>query len=340
MKQLSHAAIDPSGDTGKAGDRLIVLVPVYNDWTALGRLLMRLDTCLGGTAGPVRVVVVDDGSSESDETFVSALRLDVVSNVTIVSLRRNMGHQRAIAMGLAYVEECLPCQCVVVMDGDGEDDPADVPRLVDRMHELGDSAIVFAERTRRMEGAAFRVCYLLYRVLHRLLTGIPVKVGNFSAIPARLVRRLVVVSELWNHYAAAVFHSRIPRATIATVRRPRLHGRSKMNFVSLVGHGLSALSVHSELLGVRLLVAGAVCAGGLLAGLAGLAWYGLSAGAAPAGWVMAGGVLGVLLLGQVVGFLAVFALTILRGRSTSTFLPARDYAYFVEGVRTLAQSRA
>ena len=91
-----------------------------------------------------------------------------------------------------------------------------------------------------------------------LLTGIPVRVGNFSVIPAAQLRRLVVVSELWNHYAAAVFKARTPKATVPTARAPRLAGRSRMNFVDLVTHGLSALSVHSELIGVRLLVVAAV----------------------------------------------------------------------------------
>jgi glycosyltransferase involved in cell wall biosynthesis len=275
MDSLSRPANPPSEEA----DRLIVLVPVYNDWTALGRLLPLLDDALRPLDGAVRVVVDDDGSTEPEDGRVSSLPLSRVNWVTIVSLRRNMGHQRAIAMGLAHIEACLPCRCVVVMDGDGEDDPQDVMRLVARMDELRSTAVVFAERTRRIDGIAFRLFYLLYRMLHRMLTGIPVRVGNFSAIPAGMLRRLVVVSEVWNHYAAAVFLARIPRATIPSVRRPRLHGLSKMNVVSLVGHGLSGLSVHAELVGVRLLVAGGVVAAVVLLLLAGLAVFGWSTGA-------------------------------------------------------------
>src|SRR5262249_37876231 len=139
-------------------------------------------------------------------------------------------------------------------DGDGEDDPADVPRLVQRCREEGFEKIVFAERTRRSETLAFRAFYGLYKVVHVLLTGIRGRVGNFSVVPPARLESLVVVSELWNHYAAAAFKSRQPLCLVPTRRASRLQGRSRMNFVDLVAHGLSAISVFGETVGVRLLV--------------------------------------------------------------------------------------
>ena len=79
--------------------------------------------------------------------------------------------------------------------------------------------------------------------------------GNFSVIPRERLASLVVVSELWNHYAAAAMRSRQPFCTIPTRRAERLDGESKMNFVGLVVHGLSAISVYSDIVGVRLLIA-------------------------------------------------------------------------------------
>ena len=140
------------------------------------------------------------------------------------------------------------------MDADGEDDPADVPRLLARLREEGHQKVVFAERSRRSETLTFRIFYVFYKVLHYLLTGKGVRVGNFSAIPRRRLSSLVVVAEMWNHYAAAVFRSRQPYCMVPTRRGRRLCGRSSMNFVSLVTHGLSAISVYSDVVGVRLLV--------------------------------------------------------------------------------------
>ena len=64
-----------------------------------------------------------------------------------------------------------------------EDEPADVPRLLERLRGTDGRTVVFAERTRRSEGLLFRVGYAAYRLFHLLLIGVSVRVGNFSALP-------------------------------------------------------------------------------------------------------------------------------------------------------------
>ena len=117
---------------------------------------------------------------------------------------------------------------------------------------------VFAERARRTESLSFRLFYRLYKAAHLILTGEPVRVGNFSVLPATLLGRIVCVSDLWNHYAAAAFKARLPITTLPLARGHRLDGKSKMNFVSLAMHGLGAMSVYGDRIGVRLLVAASV----------------------------------------------------------------------------------
>src|SRR5262245_61889783 len=222
---------------------LLLLIPIYDDWEAAQLLLARLGDVFARQPITPDVMLVDDGSTMPIPSALRERRFASLGRIDVLSLRRNMGHQRAIAIALSFVQARVSPDAVVVMDGDGEDAPDDVPRLVARMQESGDRAIVFAERTRRSESLLFRLFYSLYCATHRLLTGIPVRVGNFSAIPRSQLERLVVVSELWNHYAAAVFKARIPRATIPTTRARRLTGRSHVTFVGLIAHGLSALSV-------------------------------------------------------------------------------------------------
>ena len=109
------------------------------------------------------------------------------------------------------------------MDADGEDAAEDVPRLVAALG-AGEAAIVFAGRSARSEGPLFRVFYEIYRLMHRLLTGRRIWFGNFSIVPARLLPRLVLLSELWNHYPSAVVKARIPFTSIPLPRAPRLGG--------------------------------------------------------------------------------------------------------------------
>ena len=205
----------PSWLRSEAGS-IIILIPVFNDWASLAQLMPRLDSALADRGLEAEVLVVDDGSTIESETPAAQPTFHAVRRVDVLRLRRNLGHQRAIAIGLAYIEDCLRSDAVVIMDGDGEDDPADVPRLLNQLEGSGQTRIVFAERTRRSESLFFQIFYALYKLLHYFLTGQKVRVGNFSAIPRRRLSSLVVVAELWNHYAAAVIRSRQPHCLIPT----------------------------------------------------------------------------------------------------------------------------
>jgi len=324
---------------GHAGRHtLLVLIPIYNDWPAVALLLPGLDRVLAAAGLIADVLLVDDGSTVGPATRWLAEDWHALGRVEVLSLRRNVGHQRAIAIALAFVHQHLSPEALVVMDGDGEDAPEDVPRLLACLHQSAQSPVVFAERTRRSESLTFRVFYALYRWAHLLLTGIPVRVGNFSVIPFQQLRKLVVVSELWNHYAAAVFKARLPRASVPTVRAPRLAGRPRMNFVDLVAHGLSALSVHSELIAVRLLVVAAILGALLPSGLVAVLAIRFLTPAAIPGWTSTAVGLLLILLFQVFAFASLFAFLVLHTRSQPTFIPLRDFDYFVDQCATLVAS--
>jgi glycosyltransferase involved in cell wall biosynthesis len=308
---------------------LVVLTPVYNDWTAVRLLLPLLDAELAKNGLSARVVLIDDASFEPMPERLTDRELDAITEIRVLTLRRNLGHQRALAIGLSYVQERVPCEAVVVMDADGEDAPADVPRLVAEMAAREGRMIVFAQRIRRSEGFVFTFLYKLYRYAHLMLTGISVQVGNFSVIPRALLDRLVVVSDLWNHYAAAVFHSRLPYAMLPTPRARRLAGKSSMNLVALVGHGLSAIAVFADRVGVRVLIASIVAFCATLLVIAAALGRWVLTGHAPPIWlpIVAGVVVLVVLQAGVAASL--FVLHVLSTRAGSTFIPARDYRFFI-----------
>ena len=276
-----------------------------------------------------QVLFVDDGSTEAPPAEL-ALR-----GVSILHMRRNLGHQRAIACGLVYVYQNMPCDAVVVMDGDGEDRPEDIPALVAELGRSGNRSIVFAARTKRLEHWTFRVLYQIYRLVHLMLTGDHVRVGNFSAVPFASLAQLVVIPEIWNHYAAAVIRSRLRFTTVPIARGARLAGQSKMNFVGLLLHGLSAFFVYGEIVGARLLIGIAVAltleiilvAAGIAVNLTthfsvvALALYGALA-------------LGLLLL-QAIPVALILVFTVIGSRANVGFLPIRDCPYFVRDVESL-----
>lgn len=304
----------------------IICIPVYNDWESVRVLLASLTATTAGLDAPCAALLVDDGSTETSPLNLATPGL---AWVEVLRLRRNVGHQRAIAIGLSYIHRHRPCRTVVVMDGDGQDGAEDVPLLLERCRENGRRTIVFARRTRRSEDLFFLAGYHAFRLAHRLLTGRRVEVGNFSAIPFTLLDAIVGISELWNHYAAAVIHARLPVESIPIPRHRRIAGETRMNTAALVIHGLSAISVYGVTVVVRLMT----LTGGLIA-LAGAGTFALLtarhfACAAVPGWTLAAAAALTLALVILLLLLLIFALVLLGGRDGAPFLPIRDWEYYV-----------
>jgi polyisoprenyl-phosphate glycosyltransferase len=300
---------------------LAVLMPVFDVWDAARIVVARVRAALDGA--PCTFVLMDDASEQPAPT-------DMVSkDLRIIRLRRNLGHQRAICVGLCWIRERLRARRVVVMDADGEDLPEDVPALLEKFESSGGRAVTFARRRRRSERALFRALYMFYRWLHLGLTGISVRVGNFSVLGADHIERLAVSSESWNHYAASVFKSRLPIQEIPLDRARRITGTSRMNFVSLVLHGLSGISVFAETVVVRLLMALGVVAAVMFALLASVVVIRLRTSLAIPGWAtMSFGIL-LVLLSQAIGIGLVLVMGILATRQATPFVPLRDYSLFV-----------
>ena len=312
---------------------ILILIPVFNDWDAANVLLMHLDESLHDKGIQAEVLLVDDASTMPIRQGKFSLPgFKSIQKVSVLELRRNFGHQRAIALGLAHIEANTSCRAVVVMDGDGEDAPGDVPRLIEKCAEEGYSKMVFGQRSKRAENLVFRAFYVLYRSLYQLLTGYPIRVGNFSVIPYPVLRRLVAVSEVWNHFAAGALKARVPYSEIPTHRGKRLTGRSQMNFVSLVTHGLSAISVHGEVVGVRLLIATSLLIVFAVIAMGSAVTIRLTTTLAIPGWATYVVALSFIVLIQAVILSLFFIFVILSGRNNPGFLPLRDYHHFISRV--------
>jgi len=312
---------------------LVILIPVFDDWMSVTLLLRRLNELFETRALGADVLLVDDGSRTAVPPELADCSWYTQGLVRVLHLHRNLGHQTAIAIGLSYLEAQVRCDAVLIMDGDGEDSPADALRLIDAFEREHDPVILFAERTYRSEGWGFRTGYSLYRLAHRLLTGRRIRFGNFSIVPQRVLPALVRVPELWVHYAAAVIRSRLAFKAVPTRRSRRLAGDSKMNLTSLTLHAIRAFAVCSDVIATRVLLASVACLAGGLGLLGALMILRLCTDWTLPGWSSTIGGLIILLLFQIVGVAAQFALSIAGSAASAPIVPRRDAWEFIHSIQ-------
>ena len=315
--------------------RLVIAMPVYEDWESAALLCEALHAELAPlTDVQATILLVDDGSTR--QTGASLAPANHPHNrVWVLRLRRNLGHQRAIAVALAYIHEKIACEAVIVMDADGEDRPAEIPRLIHSYRASTFPVTIFVERGRRIESLTFKTYYQIYRFLHFLLTGRGIRFGNFSLMPAEHLASIVAFPELWNHFAAAVLKAQLPYSTIRADRGRRLRGKSRMKFVSLVIHGLSALFAGYEVVSTRLLAATAILFVVALMLMLCVILVKLLTRLAIPGWATIAGGLLVLMGFQLLTTAISIIFSVMMNRNSLGFLPLRDYSFFVADCREI-----
>jgi hypothetical protein len=297
---------------------LVIVTPVFNDWKTFAILYERITKNF--PIDSLRFVVVNDGSTELPEKLAD--------NVTVLNLTRNMGHQKAIAIGLSYTSEILSPDNVFVLDSDGEDDPSAMNILLKKSVESG--KVVFASRGRRNEGLFFKMGYFIYRILFKMLTGRFIRFGNYSCIPGKLLADITHMSEIWYNYPGAIAASKIPHGEIKVDRAMRYCGSSKMNFMGLVLHGLGAISIQFDRLAVRAIIAATVGAVISIAGIGIVLGLKFIAHQATPGWATSaiGGFTIILLqFLAIAGLASFFAISQKNQRGV---IPAIDWKIFVK----------
>lgn len=317
---------------GRKQDRrpVLVVVPVYDDWAAFRELALAIDTVCAGAGIVAELLVVDDGSWTPPDAVLGELNAAGLSiRIGVATLATNVGHQRAIAIGLVIAHgRAERVSAVLVMDGDGEDRPEHIPQLL-RESAADPNAIVCARRGKRFEGVRFALGYGLFKAAFALCTGRRIDFGHYCVIPPAHLGRLVHSSSLWSHFAATVLRSGVPLRRVNVDRGRRYAGRSTMNVTSLIRHGLNAIAVFQDVWLIRMLVALGLFSGLVLSAIAGVSVVKLCTDLAIPGWTTsAAGLLLVMLLQA--ALLAVMSVTAhLNRRSLPEFIPALDAGRFI-----------
>lgn len=318
--------------TGDKRPRVGLVLPVFNDWDSLRLVVDDLEVSYSGDYD-LHLCVVNDGSTM---TLPDSLTFARFESLEVVNLGANLGHQRAICVGLVRLADRGHFDALVVMDSDGEDSVAAVGALLGPVL-TGSADVVVAQRTSRSEGKRFRAFYALYKFLFRVLTGERLDFGNFSALSARALDRMVFMPDLWNHYPGTVMRSRLTIARIPVARLSRLRGRSKMDLASLTTHGLSGLSVFVDRIFARLLILVGIAGLILLAAVGAGLVARLALQVPIAGWLALLTTAAFIGLIQLLGTLAVLAFVSLSMRSRFSPHPSEFATGFVRDVTQVSR---
>ena len=215
-----------------------VVVPVFNEGRSVGLLYEELQAALDPLEETWEVLYVDDGST--DDTFGALTRLHARNdNVRVIRLRRNFGKAAALAAGFGQAAG----ETIVTIDGDLQDDPAEIPRLLAKLEEGFD--LVSGWKTRRRDPVTRRVPSRIFNWTASRIAGVRLHDMNcgLKAYRAEVVRGLTLYGEL-HRFIPVLAHERGYRVGELPVNhRPREHGRSRYGLERYLRGFLDLLTV-------------------------------------------------------------------------------------------------
>ena len=231
--------------------KFIILIPLYNDWKSVSKLLDEIDLQISSWDAEVSVIIVNDASTEERSGLDSNYKK--IKSIKILNMKENRVHQRCIAAGLKYICKNENFDRVIIMDADGEDRPEELGDFFKQAQE-NPSMTITGNRFKRSEGLVFRVLYEMHKLLTLIFAGKLIKFGNFSCLPKDHVKQLIEKPYLWNTYSSSVVRAIDDRTFIPSIRGLRYVLPSKMNFLALIFHSLTIISVFRNAVVIRSIV--------------------------------------------------------------------------------------
>ena len=228
--------------------RFIILIPLYNDWKSVSKLLGQIDLQINNWDAEVSIIIVNDASIEERSELKSNFKK--IKSVKILNMKENRVHQRCIAAGLKYICNNGNFDHVIIMDADGEDRPEELNDFFNRAQENPKKTIT-GNRFKRSEGPVFKFFYEMHKLLTLIFTGKLIKFGNYTCLPNHHAKQLILKPYIWNSYSSSVVRTINDRMSIPSTRGTRYFGPSKMNFPALIYHSLAIISVFRNVVIIR-----------------------------------------------------------------------------------------
>ena len=223
--------------------KFIILIPVYNDWKSVSKLLKEIDLQIVDWESEVSVLIIDDASTEMRSSMDSNFKK--IKSVKVLNMKKNQGHARCFATGLKFIIEREKFDYVIPMDADGEDRPEELNLLFNKSKEYPDKVIT-ADRVKRSEGLLFKFCYEIHKYLTYIFTGHLIKFGNYSCLSRDSVVKMTKEPSVWSSFSGSLTKLIPDRISISSIKGLRYYGPSKMSFFKLLIHSFSIIAVFKR----------------------------------------------------------------------------------------------
>lgn len=217
--------------------KLSVVIPIYNESSTLAELFKKLQGVIPQIASEWELILVNDGSSDNSLSIIKQYA-EKNDHIKWIDFSRNFGHQSAMSAGIEYSTG----DGVVTMDGDLQDPPELIPKLVEMWKS--DFKVVYARRIRRKgETWTKRVtAYLFYRFLKQITTAnIPMDVGDFRLIDRSVVNQLRKMPEPRLFLRGQIAWLGFPSGFVEFERAERFAGESKYTFRKIIQLALNGI---------------------------------------------------------------------------------------------------
>ena len=229
--------------------KYIILIPVFNDWQSVFKLIENIDLQINNET--IDIIIVNDASTESFDN--NQKQFSKINSVKIINLIKNGGHRKAITTGLKYCQENLEYDYIIPMDGDGEDRPEELKDFFKQAQET-QPEVITATRIKRSESFLFKFLYSMHKIFTHLITGKLIKFGNYTCLSKNAVSKLLSDGSVWLSYSGAVTKHFLQFSTIQSIRGERYFGPSKMSILALILHSFRISTVFRENIFIRVVI--------------------------------------------------------------------------------------
>ena len=230
--------------------KIYIVLPTYNDWKSLEKVLEILNLRLKNLKKDIYILIINDCYKEK---FKKTKNFKNFKKIIVLNLKKNLGSQKAIYVGLKYLQKKITDYnnvIISILDSDGEDDPKALKKLI-QITERKKDFFIFASRKGRTENRFLKILNNARLYITLILTGKFINFGNFSSFPSSLLKRITLNDDIFLAFSSGVAKNYSKLFLYNVKKNKRFYDTSKVNIKFLIIHSIKIISVFYKVVFLR-----------------------------------------------------------------------------------------